>query len=59
MVAMVTVYIISLVYILKIRVVGNFKKCTRPEFLKESHLDKNDVEIWNLHLTWLHWILKQ
>jgi hypothetical protein len=35
MVAMVTVYIISLVYILKIRVVGNFKKCTRPEFLKE------------------------
>lgn len=45
MVAMVTVYIISLVYIFKIRVVGNFKKCTRPEFLKESHLDKNDVEI--------------
>lgn len=45
MVAMVTVYIVSLVYILKIRVVGNFKKCTRPEFLKESHLDKNDVEI--------------
>jgi hypothetical protein len=27
--------------------------------LKESHLDKNDVEIWNPHLTGLHWILKQ
>lgn len=45
MAAMLTVYIITVVYTWKIRVVGNFKKCTRPKFLKENQLDKKDVEI--------------